>query len=171
MKNAFTIWHHIVKLNRSLPYIPGIQPLVQAHPVYTRCVAAKSGASRITQRPLRGGKEKSMMCVYLIAKLCPTLLWPQGLPGSSVHGISQARILEWAAISFSWGFPPPKGGTHISCLAGGFFTTEPPGKPPKGMIHFHHLLITTSHNNMDGFQNNVVWKNGKTNTKGMKSFL
>ena len=50
-------------------------------------------------------------------------------PGSSVHGISQARTLEWDAI-----FPPPgelpnPGIEPASpALAGGFFTTEPPGK-------------------------------------------
>ena len=41
---------------------------------------------------------------------------------SSAHGIIQVRILEWVAISFS------RDQTHISCIAGGFFTTEPPGK-------------------------------------------
>ncbi|XDA83276.1 hypothetical protein R6Z07M_013125 [Ovis aries] len=53
----------------------------------------------------------------LIAQLCVTLWDPVdcSLPCSSVHGISQARIL---AISFSRGFP---------ALEGGFFTTEPPG--------------------------------------------
>ena len=50
-------------------------------------------------------------------------------PGSSVHGISQARILEWVAIPFSRGSSWPEDQTHISCIAGGFFTTEPPGKP------------------------------------------
>ena len=50
------------------------------------------------------------------------------LPGSSVHGISQATILEWVAISFSRGSFWAKDGTHIF-LAGRFFTTEPPGKP------------------------------------------
>ena len=49
-------------------------------------------------------------------------------PGSSVHGISQVRILEWVAISLSRGSSLPRDQTHISCL-GGFFTTEPPGKP------------------------------------------
>ena len=41
----------------------------------------------------------------LVATLCPTLCDPMGcsLPGSSVHGISQARILEWATNSFSRG--------------------------------------------------------------------
>ena len=49
--------------------------------------------------------------------------------GSSVHGISQARTLEWIAISFSRGSSRPRGQTHISCTAGRFFTTEPPGNP------------------------------------------
>ena len=56
-------------------------------------------------------------------------------PGSSVHGILQARILEWAAISFSREFPYP--GTESRSFAsptlvGRFFTIEPPGKPFKG---------------------------------------
>ena len=45
-------------------------------------------------------------------------------PGFSVHGISQARILELVAISFSKGFFQPMDQTHISSYAGGFFTTE-----------------------------------------------
>ena len=52
--------------------------------------------------------------------------------GSSLHGISQARIQEWVAISFSRGFPDP-GIQHASlALAGRFFTTGPPGKPLLG---------------------------------------
>ena len=46
-------------------------------------------------------------------------------PGSSVHGISQARILEQVAISFSRGSSQPRDQTHVSYLAGGLFTTEP----------------------------------------------
>ena len=52
-------------------------------------------------------------------------------PGSSSHGIFQARILEWVAISSSRGSSQPRNSTHssyTSCIAGGFFTTEPPGK-------------------------------------------
>ena len=43
----------------------------------------------------------------LVAKLCPTLCDPMdcSLPSSSAHGISQARILVWVAISFSRGYP------------------------------------------------------------------
>ena len=50
-------------------------------------------------------------------------------PGSSVHGISQTRILEWVAISFSRGSYRPRDPIQVSCLAGEFFTAEPPGKP------------------------------------------
>ena len=50
-------------------------------------------------------------------------------PGSSVHGILQARILKWVAIPFSrWSYRP-RDQTRVSCTAGGFFTTEPSGKP------------------------------------------
>ena len=50
------------------------------------------------------------------------------LPGFSVHGISLARILEWAAVS-SGHLPDP--GVELASpeLAGEFFTPEPPGKP------------------------------------------
>ena len=42
-----------------------------------------------------------------VAQLCPTLSDPMdcSLPGSSIHGIFQARVLEWDAIAFSGGFP------------------------------------------------------------------
>ena len=43
------------------------------------------------------------------------------LPGSSVHGILQARTLEWVAISFSRGSSWPMDRTQVSCLAGRFF--------------------------------------------------
>ena len=51
-------------------------------------------------------------------------------PGSSVHGISQERILEWVAISFSRDLHDPEIEPTSPALAGRFFTTEPPGKPP-----------------------------------------
>ena len=41
-----------------------------------------------------------------------------GPPGSSVHGISQARILEWVAISFTRGSSWPRGRTLVSCTVG-----------------------------------------------------
>ena len=53
-------------------------------------------------------------------------------PGSSVHGISQARILEWVATSSQRDLPDPGIDLASPALAGRFFTTEPPGKP----LHF-----------------------------------
>ena len=59
----------------------------------------------------------------LVAQLCPTLcdLMDCGLPGSSVHGILQARILRWVVIPFSRGSSRPGDRTCASCTAGGFF--------------------------------------------------
>ena len=61
----------------------------------------------------------------LVAQSCPTLCNSMDCspPGSSVHGILQARILEWLAMSFSKGSSQPRDGTQVSCLAGGFFTS------------------------------------------------
>ena len=51
------------------------------------------------------------------------------LPGSSVHGISQAKILKWVTISFSRWSSQPRDWTCVSCTVGRFFTTEPLGEP------------------------------------------
>ena len=70
------------------------------------------------------------MCVYvLVAQSCPTLGSPMDYspPGSSVHGILQARTPKWVAIPFSRGSSQPRDQTlvsYISALAGGFFTTS-----------------------------------------------
>ena len=51
-------------------------------------------------------------------------------PGSSVHGILQARILEWVAIPFSRGSSPPRDWTRVSCIPGRFFITGATGEAP-----------------------------------------
>ena len=55
-----------------------------------------------------------MTVCCLIAQSCPTVCDPMdgSPPGSSVHGILQARILEWGAIPFSRGSSPLRGRTH-----------------------------------------------------------
>ena len=50
---------------------------------------------------------------------CDPMGWSP--PGSSIHGILQARVLEWAAISFSRGSPRPRDWTWVSCVAGRHF--------------------------------------------------
>ena len=68
------------------------------------------------------------------------------LPGSSVCGILQARILEWVAISSSRGSSPPRDQTWVSCIVGRFFTIcvfltsslhphqAPHGQAPRGTL-------------------------------------
>ena len=62
--------------------------------------------------------ESKILCCCLVTISCPTLCNPMdcSLPGSSVHGISQARILEWVAIPFSRGSSWPRDQTHVSCI-------------------------------------------------------
>ena len=50
-------------------------------------------------------------------------------PGSSVHGILQARILEWVAMPSFRGSSWPRDWTQVSCIAGGFFAIWAPRKP------------------------------------------
>ena len=70
--------------------------------------AAASGTANQWQR----------LCVCSVVLSCPTLCDPMDctLPGSSVHGIFQTRILEWVAISFSRGSSWPKVISSISCV-------------------------------------------------------
>ena len=69
-----------------------------------------------------------------VTQSCPTLCDPIdcSLPGSSVHGIFQAIVLEWIAISFSRGSSLPRDRTHISCISciGGFFTNDTTWEAP-----------------------------------------
>ena len=60
----------------------------------------------------------------LVAQLCLTLRDPMDCspPGSSVHGILQARILEWAAMPFSRGSYQPRDRTQVSHIVGRYFT-------------------------------------------------
>ena len=60
-----------------------------------------------------------------VAQLCPSLCDPMDCspPGSSVHGIHQARILAWVAVPFSKGFLQLWHRTQVSHIAGKFFTS------------------------------------------------
>ena len=103
-------------------------------------------------------------CMYICVKLlqlCPTLWDPMdcSLPGSSVHGVLQARILVWATMPSCRGPSQPRDQTCVSFnsfTAGGLFTTEPLEKPPSmvcyvkcsksltwvifGKVHRPHIL-------------------------------
>ena len=89
-----------------------------------------------------------MLCV-LSLQLCSTVCNPMDCsqPSSSVHGICQARILDWVAISSSRGSSPSRDHRGISfgsCIAGRFFTTEPLRKPH--IQAYVHILFVSSSN-------------------------
>ena len=78
-------------------------------------------------------------CCCLAAKLCSTVLQIRlanpmdcSHPNSSVHGIFQARILEWVVRPSSRASSQHRDQTWVSCIAGGFFSPEPPGEPLSG---------------------------------------
>ena len=66
-----------------------------------------------------------------VAQPCPTLCDPMdcSLPSFSVHGVFQARILEWVSISFSRGSSPPRDQTRSPALQADALPSEPPEKP------------------------------------------
>ena len=75
----------------------------------------------------------------LVSQWCLTLCNPMdcSLPGSSVHGILQARILEWVAILFSKGSSWPRDQILLSCIAGRFFTVWATREAPIRYIYIY----------------------------------
>ena len=71
------------------------------------------------------------LCAQLFQS-CPTICNPMdySLPGSSVHGIFQARILEWVAITSSRGSSQPRYWIQVSCIAGSVCNAGEPGSIP-----------------------------------------
>ena len=66
----------------------------------------------------------SLLVCVSHTRMCPTLCDPTDCspPSSSVHGILQARILEWVVIPFSRGSSQPRDRTQVSSISGRFFT-------------------------------------------------
>ena len=76
---------------------------------------------RVPFSPLRADSLPSEPPVKVkVAQLCLTLYDPMDY---IVHGILQARILEWVAFPFSRGSSQPRDQTQVSCISGGFFTS------------------------------------------------
>ena len=84
-------------------------------------------------------KKKSPLSQYLyfmkvkmlVTQPCSTL-WDamdSSLPGSSIYGILQARILEWVAMPFSRESSQARDWTQVFCIAADSLQSEPPGKP------------------------------------------
>jgi len=96
------------------------------------CTESKSPSERHRQQ-LRNAKSSDLgMRPCSVTQSCLILCDPMdcSLPGSSVHGILQARTLEWVAISSSRGILLTQGSKlHLLHWQVDSFTTEPPGKP------------------------------------------
>ena len=65
---------------------------------------------------------------WKVTQSCPIHCSPMDY---TVHGILQARILEWLAFFFSRGFSQPRDWTQVSCIAGRFFAVPQPGIKPR----------------------------------------
>ena len=91
-----------------------------------------------------------------VAQSCPTFRDPMDCspPVSSVHGIFQARVLQWGCHCLLQGIFSTQGlnrvsciaGSLVSCIAGGLFTTEPPGKPSRFHVYMliYHIWFSLS---------------------------
>ena len=81
-----------------------------------------------------------------VAQSCPTLCDPMGcsLPGSSIHGIFQAIVLEWIAISFSGGSSQPRDRTRVSCIVDRRFTVWATREVIMILVHLKAALFNAS---------------------------
>ena len=81
-------------------------------------------------------------------------------PDSSIHKILQARTLVWVAISYSRGSSWLRDWTCISCIAGRFFTTEPPGRSiPKTKTNTSSIAWSQNTNSTNNTKKKKVKKN------------
>ena len=106
------------------------------HRPEVRIARGKIHGAFVTPSLLNAGPEGVARTIYpsifscslkaLVAQSCPTLCGPMDCspPGSSAHGILQARILEWVATPPSRGSSRPRDQTRVSCTAGRVFTGE-----------------------------------------------
>ena len=109
--------------------------------------------------PPEGRRESLTKCLQwrslwkvkvLVAQSCPAPCNSMDCrpSGSSIHGILQARILEWVAISFSRGSSQPRDRTQVFCIGGGLFTVwaikeTPEESPADTKENPHYLLMWT----------------------------
>ena len=106
------------KWKRSAKHIASLQSLTNVNPASPH---SEYGFLSYLQSPVEI-PQSSFLCAQSLQS-CPTLCDPMdhGPPGSSVHGILQARTLEWVAIPFR-GSSQPRDQTPVSCVERGFFT-------------------------------------------------
>ena len=95
-----------------------------------------------------------------VAQSCPTLCDPMdcSLPGSSIHGILQARALEWGAIAFSRGYSQPRDWTQVSHIAGRHFNlwaTREAWKTVWGTLKNKNRVIVWSCNHLEKMKTQI----------------
>ena len=90
---------------------------------------------------------KSFSWIYICSVMSNCDPTDCGPPGSSVHWILQARILEWFAIPFFRGPSRPRDRTPVSCIANRFFTIWATTEAVYTHTHTHHIFI---HSSVDG---------------------
>jgi len=124
---------------------------------------------------IKWNKTRQTQMLYNITYMCvshslvPDSLQPMDCspPGSSIHGIFQARILEWFAISFSRKISPPRDWTQVSCTAGKFSTNWATTEAP-------HLYVELGKKSLRGVESKSIYlklwgsKSGKTIVKEHK---
>ena len=101
------------------PWVSTDHTLKNVDQAHVSCVSQITGrvfTSELPGNPSIGYSE----WVSEVSQSCPTLCHPVDCspPGSSMHGILQAGILKWVAISFSRGSSRPRDRTQVSCIAG-----------------------------------------------------
>ena len=91
----------------------------------------------------------------LVTQSCLTLCYRMdcSLPGSSVHGILQARILEWFAIPFSRGSSQLRDQTQVSCIWGRFFIIWTTSE-----VHWEMSLVNNYHHTYKNFFIFLWWE-------------
>ena len=104
-------------------------------------------------------------------RLCNSMVC--GLPGSIVHGILQARILERVALCFSRGSSQPRDWTHVSCIAGRFFLpAELPGKPRRALYMWtkeKSWVINSQDKETMSLKNYCMWTFFSSDSRGQTS--
>ena len=97
----------------------GVDPRLLSSTCIGRVLYTGFSCCHVSLRPVRHLPPESKR-TFPVSQSCPTLCDPVDCspPGSSVHGILQARILEWVAIVFSRGSSRPRYQTQVSRIAG-----------------------------------------------------
>ena len=102
---------------------------------------------------------------YLCDQSCLTLCDPMdcSLPGSTVHGLLKARLLEWVAMPFCRRWSWSMDWTQLSCMAGRLFT----GWATRGAWYIEHLWA----NQLTDFSNLHPWRRGDINFQALYEAL